>query len=32
VINADTAAVYNASQTDTDRWYAVLSSPEFHLK
>jgi uncharacterized protein (DUF1800 family) len=32
VISADTAAVYNASHTDTDRWYAVLSSPEFHLK
>jgi uncharacterized protein (DUF1800 family) len=32
VISADTAAVYNASQTDTDRWYSVLSSPEFHLK
>jgi len=32
VISADTAAVYNASQTHTDRWYAVLSSPEFHLK
>jgi uncharacterized protein (DUF1800 family) len=32
VVGADTAAVFNASQTDTDRWYAVLSSPEFQLK
>ncbi|MGH7746301.1 MAG: DUF1800 family protein, partial [Candidatus Dormibacteria bacterium] len=32
VVSADTAAVFNASQTNSDRWYAVLSSPEFHLK
>ena len=31
-VSADTAAVFNASQTNTDRWYAILSSPEFHLK
>jgi uncharacterized protein (DUF1800 family) len=32
VVGADTAAVFNASQTNSDRWYAILSSPEFHLK
>jgi uncharacterized protein (DUF1800 family) len=32
VVSADTAAVFNASQTTGDRWYAILSSPEFHLK
>ncbi len=32
VVSADTAAVFNASQTNSDRWYAILSSPEFHLK
>jgi uncharacterized protein (DUF1800 family) len=32
VVGADTAAVFNASRTDTDRWYAILASPEFHLK
>jgi uncharacterized protein (DUF1800 family) len=31
-VSADTAAVFNASQTNSDRWYAILSSPEFHLK
>jgi uncharacterized protein (DUF1800 family) len=32
VVSADTAAVLNASRTATDRWYAILASPEFHLK
>ena len=32
VVGADTAAVFNGSQTATDRWYALLASPEFHLK
>jgi uncharacterized protein (DUF1800 family) len=32
VVGPDTAAVFNASQTSADRWYAVLASPEFHLK
>ncbi len=32
VVGADTAAQYKAATTDADRWYAVLSSPEFHLK
>jgi uncharacterized protein (DUF1800 family) len=32
VVSAGTAAVFNASQTNSDRWYALLSSPEFHLK
>ena len=32
VVGPDTAAVLNASTGDTDRWYALLSSPEFHLK
>jgi uncharacterized protein (DUF1800 family) len=31
-VSADTAAVFNASRTNSDRWYAILSSPEFHLK
>ena len=32
VVGSDTASVINASSTDTDRWYALLASPEFHLK
>ncbi|HEX6539217.1 MAG TPA: DUF1800 family protein [Candidatus Dormibacteraeota bacterium] len=32
VVGADTRAVYRAAATDADRWYAVLSSPEFQLK
>ncbi|HEY2703493.1 MAG TPA: DUF1800 domain-containing protein [Candidatus Dormibacteraeota bacterium] len=32
VVSSDTAAVFNASPTNSDRWYAILSSPEFHLK
>jgi uncharacterized protein (DUF1800 family) len=32
VVGPDTARVFNASQTDGDRWYAILASPEFHLK
>lgn len=32
VLGGDTAAQYRAAATDADRWYAVLSSPEFHLK
>ena len=32
VVGPDLAAVYNASQSDEDRWYAILSSPEFQLK
>jgi uncharacterized protein (DUF1800 family) len=32
VVSTDTAAVFNASQTNSDRWYAILSSPEFQLK
>jgi uncharacterized protein (DUF1800 family) len=32
VVGADTAAVLNAATTGADRWYALLSSPEFHLK
>jgi uncharacterized protein (DUF1800 family) len=32
VVGADMAAAYRAAATDADRWYAVLSSPEFHLK
>ena len=32
VVGVDTAAVYKAATTDADRWYAVLSGPEFHLK
>jgi uncharacterized protein (DUF1800 family) len=32
VVGPDTAAVFNASQSDADRWYALLASPEFQLK
>lgn len=32
VVGADTSAQYRAATTDADRWYAVLSSPEFNLK
>jgi uncharacterized protein (DUF1800 family) len=32
VVGPDTAAVFNGSRTVTDRWYAILASPEFHLK
>ena len=32
VVGPDTAAVFNASQSDGDRWYALLASPEFQLK
>jgi uncharacterized protein (DUF1800 family) len=32
VVGPDTARVYNASSTAEDRWYAILASPEFHLK
>jgi uncharacterized protein (DUF1800 family) len=32
VVGPDTAAVLNGSQTTADRWYALLASPEFHLK
>lgn len=32
VVGADTAAQYRAATTDANRWYAVLSSPEFNLK
>jgi uncharacterized protein (DUF1800 family) len=32
VVGPDTAAVFNGSQSDSDRWFAVLASPEFHLK
>jgi len=32
VVGPDTAAVFNGSQTASDRWYAILSSPEFQLK
>ena len=32
VVGADTAAVFDASTTNSDRWYAILGSPEFHLK
>jgi len=31
-VSADTAAVFNASASAGDRWYAILASPEFHLK
>ena len=31
-VGPDLASVYNASQSDGDKWYALLSSPEFHLK
>jgi uncharacterized protein (DUF1800 family) len=32
VVGPDTARVFNASQTNADRWYALLAGPEFHLK
>ena len=32
IVGRDTAAVFNASTSDHDRWYAVLASPEFQLK
>jgi uncharacterized protein (DUF1800 family) len=32
VVGPDTAAVFNASESDGDRWYALLASPEFQLK
>ncbi len=32
VVGPDTAAVFNASPSDADRWYALLASPEFQLK
>ena len=32
VVGADTHAVYTAAHSDADRWYALLSSPEFQLK
>jgi uncharacterized protein (DUF1800 family) len=32
VVGADTASVFNGSQTASDRWFAILGSPEFHLK
>ena len=32
VVGADTARVFNASSTASDRWYALLASPEFNLK
>ena len=32
VVGADTSAQFRAAATDADRWYAVLSSPEFNLK
>jgi hypothetical protein len=32
VVSTDTAAVFDASQTNSDRWYAILGSPEFQLK
>lgn len=32
VVGPDTAAVFNASKSDGDRWYALLASPEFQLK
>ncbi|HXA30132.1 MAG TPA: DUF1800 domain-containing protein [Candidatus Angelobacter sp.] len=32
VVGPDTADVLNHAVTDTDRWYALLASPEFHLK
>jgi uncharacterized protein (DUF1800 family) len=31
-VGPDTAAVFNASQSAGDRWYALLASPEFQLK
>lgn len=32
VVGPDTARVFDASTSDADRWYAILSSPEFQLK
>jgi len=32
VVGPDTAAVFNASASDGDKWYALLASPEFQLK
>lgn len=32
VVGPDTAAVFNGSSTASDRWFAILASPEFHLK
>jgi uncharacterized protein (DUF1800 family) len=32
IVGQDTAAVFNASKSDGDRWYALLASPEFQLK
>ena len=32
VAGPDLAAVYNASHSDQDRWYAIFASPEFQLK
>ena len=32
VVGPDTASVFNASESDGDRWYALLASPEFQLK
>jgi uncharacterized protein (DUF1800 family) len=32
VVGPDTANVLNGAATDTDRWYGLLASPEFHLK
>jgi hypothetical protein len=32
VVGPATAAVFNASESDGDRWYALLACPEFQLK
>jgi len=32
VVGSDTATVFNASESNGDRWYALLASPEFQLK
>jgi uncharacterized protein (DUF1800 family) len=32
VVGPDTADVFNAGESDADRWYALLASPEFQLK
>ncbi len=32
VVGPDTAHVLDSAATTADRWYALLSSPEFHLK
>jgi uncharacterized protein (DUF1800 family) len=32
VVGEDTARVFDASTTASDRWYALLASPEFNLK